>query len=186
MVEWIIPMIAGLLLDALGAFMIVKPLLNLEFGDDYRKIEELTELSLQKQNLDSDITQKRSESLRYNLGRRVMEQIEKRLMEKYNVTLEEGIADFSKIDLVLREFYGTGADGIEREIGRNAQIHHVEGKGIQDRLLKEKIKFDLENYVKNYRHTTSVKDMVKWGVSFLIFGFMLVIIANIQQYYQNI
>ncbi len=40
--------------------------------------------------------------------------IENRLVEKYGISLTESIEQFQKLDAVLREFFGAGADGLEK------------------------------------------------------------------------
>jgi hypothetical protein len=51
--------------------------------------------------------------IRENLGARTVQKIENRLVEKYGITLTESIEQFQKLDVVLREFFGAGADGLE-------------------------------------------------------------------------
>ena len=52
--------------------------------------------------------------IRENLGNRTVQKIENRLDEKYGITLTESIEQFQKLDSVLREFFGAGADGLEK------------------------------------------------------------------------
>jgi len=54
-------------------------------------------------------------TIRDNLGKQSTEKIEARLFEKYGISLTEGIEEFQKIDAVLREFFGAGADGLEEK-----------------------------------------------------------------------
>ena len=53
--------------------------------------------------------------IRKDLGDSVIKKIEKRLAEKYDLTLSESIQQFHKLDSVLREFFGSGADSLERK-----------------------------------------------------------------------
>jgi hypothetical protein len=53
--------------------------------------------------------------IRENLGKKTLEKIEKRLFERYGINLTQSIEDFTKLDSVLREFFGEGADGLERQ-----------------------------------------------------------------------
>ncbi len=58
-------------------------------------------------------TQLESE-IRKKIGLNAVKKIEKRLIEKYGITLNESIEEFQKFDAVLREFFGAGADGLEK------------------------------------------------------------------------
>ncbi|QLH09154.1 transcriptional regulator [Candidatus Nitrosotenuis sp. DW1] len=49
-----------------------------------------------------------------NLGDKIIQKVENRLVEKYGITLTESIEQFQKLDSVLREFFGAGADGLEK------------------------------------------------------------------------
>ncbi|MDE1844452.1 MAG: transcriptional regulator [Thaumarchaeota archaeon] len=51
-----------------------------------------------------------------NLGEATFERIEKRLFERHGIGFTQAVEDFGKLDLVLREFFGGGAVGIERRI----------------------------------------------------------------------
>lgn len=57
-----------------------------------------------------------SSMIRQKLGNPTCQKIEKRLLERYNLPLIEAIKDFTKFDATLREFFGSGADSIERDI----------------------------------------------------------------------
>lgn len=71
-----------------------------------------------------------NELLRENLGNKTIKKIEARLFEKFGVNLTQAIEEFEKIDLVLREFFGKGADGIEKKIFENLiQIKSKKSKG---------------------------------------------------------
>jgi hypothetical protein len=48
-----------------------------------------------------------------NLGKKTLNKIEERLIERHGMSLVEAIKDFYKFDSVLREFFGAGADGLE-------------------------------------------------------------------------
>lgn len=50
-----------------------------------------------------------------NLGDRTVQKIEERLFEKFGISITQSIGQFTKLDSVLREFFGAGADGIERQ-----------------------------------------------------------------------
>ena len=53
--------------------------------------------------------------IRNNLGEKTTQKIEDRLFEKYGLSLTQGIEEFQKIDAVLREYFGAGADGLEQK-----------------------------------------------------------------------
>lgn len=53
--------------------------------------------------------------IRSNLGNQALRKIEKRLFERYGIGLTQSIEDFHKLDSVLREFFGAGADSLEKK-----------------------------------------------------------------------
>jgi hypothetical protein len=67
--------------------------------------------------------------IRENLGARTVQKIENRLVEKYDITLTESIEQFQKLDSVLREFFGSSADGLENKFLRNVcEIKVMDGE----------------------------------------------------------
>lgn len=58
-------------------------------------------------------------AIRNNLGEKTSQKIEQRLFEKYGISITQGIEQFQKIDAVLREFFGAGADGLEKKFLEN-------------------------------------------------------------------
>lgn len=56
--------------------------------------------------------------IRENLGDKTIQKIENRLFEKYGISLTQSIEQFNKLDAVLREFFGAGADGLEQRFLR--------------------------------------------------------------------
>jgi hypothetical protein len=56
------------------------------------------------------------DSIQKNLGVSTLQKIESRVMEIYHIPLDEAILDFDKFDFVLREFFGSGAKGLEYRI----------------------------------------------------------------------
>ena len=52
--------------------------------------------------------------IRENLGDKTIQKIENRLFEKHGLSLTQSIEQFNKLDAVLREFFGAGADGLEQ------------------------------------------------------------------------
>ena len=57
--------------------------------------------------------------IRNNLGEKTTKAIEDRLFEKYGLSLTQGIEEFQKLDAVLREYFGAGADGLEQKFISN-------------------------------------------------------------------
>ncbi|MEM3169241.1 MAG: transcriptional regulator [Candidatus Nitrosotenuis sp.] len=57
--------------------------------------------------------------IRENLGDKTIRRIEERLFEKYGISLTQSIEQFQKLDAVLREFFGAGADGLEQRFLKN-------------------------------------------------------------------
>ena len=49
-----------------------------------------------------------------NLGNTTFHSIQNRLFEKYGMSITEAIEDFEKLDVVLTEFFGSGAKGLEK------------------------------------------------------------------------
>ena len=50
-----------------------------------------------------------------NLGQQTLTKIKSRLAEKFGIGIYESLSQFSKFDVVLREFFGRGADSIEKK-----------------------------------------------------------------------
>jgi len=59
------------------------------------------------------------EVIRKNLGSSTVKKIEARLFEKFGISLTQTMEEFDKLDLVLREFFGKGADGLEKKFFEN-------------------------------------------------------------------
>jgi len=54
--------------------------------------------------------------IKNDLGSKTIKKIENRLFEKFGLSLTQAVEEFNTFDLVLREFFGKGADAIERKI----------------------------------------------------------------------
>jgi len=65
--------------------------------------------------LDTLLAKSLDSIIRENLGKKTLEKIEKRLFERYGINLTQSIEEFTKLDSVLREFFGEGAEGLERQ-----------------------------------------------------------------------
>lgn len=69
--------------------------------------------------LDSLLSKALSSTMENSLGKTTLEKVEQRLVEKYGITLAQSIEDFTKLDTILREFFGDGADRLERQFFGN-------------------------------------------------------------------
>jgi len=65
--------------------------------------------------LDRLLVKSLEQIIRKNLGNQTIKRIEKRLFEKYGISLTTSMEDFQKIDIVLREFFGAGTDALEKK-----------------------------------------------------------------------
>ena len=50
-----------------------------------------------------------------NLGEITVRKIQDRLFERYGMSITQSMEEFEKLDSVLREFFGAGAEGLERK-----------------------------------------------------------------------
>ena len=50
-----------------------------------------------------------------NLSTTTLRKIQNRLFERYGINLTQAVEDFQKLDSVLREFFGSGAQGLEKQ-----------------------------------------------------------------------
>ncbi|HSD04463.1 MAG TPA: transcriptional regulator [Nitrosopumilaceae archaeon] len=57
--------------------------------------------------------------IRANLSEKTLQKIENRLFEKYGMSITQSLGEFQKLDEVLREFFGAGAEGLEKQILEN-------------------------------------------------------------------
>jgi len=80
-----------------------------------------------------------------NLGKKTLNKIEQRLIERHGMSIVPAIEDFYKFDSVLREFFGAGADGLETKFLQNlvklekAKNTNVEWITIQEQELARTI-----------------------------------------------
>jgi len=65
--------------------------------------------------LDGLLAQTLEQVIKKKLGEKTFEKIEDRLQERYKITAIEAIRDFQRFDATLREFFGTGADAMEKD-----------------------------------------------------------------------
>ena len=85
-----------------------------------------------EKGMDSLLAQMVKKSLEVELGQQVIKKIESRLSEKFGSDLYDAVLNFQKIDLILREFYGKGADGLEKKILKNLFAVHVPKQNKKD------------------------------------------------------
>ena len=69
--------------------------------------------------LDALIAKSLDSTIKENLGKKTLQKVEDRLFEKYGINLTQSIEDFAKLDTVLREFFGEGAEGLEKQFLEN-------------------------------------------------------------------
>ena len=69
--------------------------------------------------LDNLLVPSLRKSIEDNLGKETLNKIEQRLMERHGLGLVQAIKNFNKFDSVLREFFGSGADGLEQKFLKN-------------------------------------------------------------------
>ncbi len=77
--------------------------------------------------LDHLLAKTLNEVIRKNLGAKTVQRIEDRLFEKFGMSFTQAIEEFDKLDLVLREFFGKGADGLEKKFFEN--VFQIKSKG---------------------------------------------------------
>ena len=80
--------------------------------------------------LDTLIAKSLDCTIKENLGKKTLQKVEERLFEKYGINLTQSIEDFTKLDTVLREFFGDGAEGLEKQFLEN--IVTLEETKVQD------------------------------------------------------
>ncbi len=70
---------------------------------------------MMENGLDNLLVPSLRRSIEENLGKESLNKIEQRLMERHGLGLVQAIKNFNKLDSVLREFFGAGADGLEQK-----------------------------------------------------------------------
>jgi hypothetical protein len=66
--------------------------------------------------MDTLIAKSLQSIIKENLGDKTYEKMEKRLFERHGMGFAQAAHDFKKVDSVFREFFGNGAEGIEKQI----------------------------------------------------------------------
>ena len=57
--------------------------------------------------------------IKKNLGDQTVKKIEQRLFEKYGISFINAMEEFNKVDAILREIFGAGADQLEKQFLEN-------------------------------------------------------------------
>ena len=65
--------------------------------------------------LDSLLAKSLTVTIRENLGDRTLQKIEQRIFERHGINLTKAVENFTILDGVLREFFGGGAEGLEKQ-----------------------------------------------------------------------
>jgi len=69
---------------------------------------------------DSLLANSLNKTIRDYLGEKSIHAIEKRLFEKYGISITQAILEFHKLDEILREFFGEGAKDLEKKFLENS------------------------------------------------------------------
>lgn len=65
--------------------------------------------------LDRLLAQALASIIKEKFGSKTYQKIETRLLERYNLSVLDAVRDFQKLDATLREFFGPGADAMEKD-----------------------------------------------------------------------
>jgi hypothetical protein len=65
--------------------------------------------------LDTLLAKSLDYTIKENFGKTQLVQVEKRLLEKYGISLIQSLEDFTKLDDILREFFGEKTNSLERQ-----------------------------------------------------------------------
>jgi uncharacterized protein YbcI len=76
-------------------------------------------------------------SIEDNLGKTTLNKIESRLVERHNLNVSQSIEEFTKFDSVLREFFGSGAKGLESRFMQNIIKEESLKKGFGNLTVQE-------------------------------------------------
>jgi len=66
--------------------------------------------------LDALIAKSLESTIRENLGEQTYQKIGQRLFERHGIGFTQAVEDFKKLDAVLRELFGSGAEGLEKKL----------------------------------------------------------------------
>lgn len=77
--------------------------------------------------------------IKENLGDQTVKKIEQRLFEKYGMSLINAMEEFHKVDAILREIFGAGADQLEKRFLENICSTARFKKGINWIQIEEEV-----------------------------------------------
>lgn len=100
-------------------------------NSQYRKFNKLIPFIEIMVGIDHLFASSLNDIIKKNLGKQTTKKIEDRLFEKFGISLTQAIEEFDKLDLVLREFFGKGADGLEKKFFEN--VFQTKAKKSKDR-----------------------------------------------------
>ena len=102
-------------------------------------------------NIDEFLSKSLVSMIKKDLGKKALDKIEKRLFEKYGITVTESMRQFNKLDVILREFFGAGTDGLEEKwLKKICELEIVE---IRNKPSKNIIKVNDQSLVRIIRET---------------------------------
>ena len=86
---------------------------------------------------DSLLANSLNKTIRDYLGEKSIHAIEKRLFEKYGISITQAILEFHKLDEILREFFGEGAKDLEKKFLENSCKLKSKNKNEEDIIIKD-------------------------------------------------
>jgi hypothetical protein len=87
--------------------------------------------------LDSLIGKSLTKIVKDSLGQETTCKIEQRLYEKHGMSLTKAVDEFPKLDLVLRELFGTSAEVIEKQLIQSVIVIEQSEKGDKEWIVIE-------------------------------------------------
>jgi hypothetical protein len=121
--------------------------------------------------LDNLLSRSMESVIKEKLGEKTFQKIETRIFEKYGINISQSLEDFTKLDLVLREFFGMGADGLEKQFLRkiitleNTKTHDpswitLESKSLSKSILAALSDPDMNNIINSVLNTSHVSSEI--------------------------
>ena len=109
--------------------------------------------------LDHFLSRSLDSIIRVNLGKNAIRKIEKRLFEKHGLSFTQSVEQFQKLDSVLREYFGAGADGIEEKCFKNICSIKNNVDGNKDKIKSMKTVSSKWIIIKDPALTESILDV---------------------------
>jgi predicted transcriptional regulator len=69
--------------------------------------------------LDTLIAKSLDITIKEKLDKKTLQKVEQRLFERYGINVTQSVEEFHKLDSVLKEFFGEGAEGLEKQFLEN-------------------------------------------------------------------